>query len=180
MNDNCLVAHAIAKETGQLTYAGKPCRFGHDGERYVADKFCVKCRAEGRTWGQQEHPTEGPLARAQGLWIALQQQHPQRPKHRLWPLFLDSIRDDGPVYQAALDHMNPPQPPKPKEQRGFHEALSAWAEKHGVLAIERKVREAVLAGHYGSAAKLRHEALALMRQGSAQVVRTLAMGSSLA
>ena len=32
-----------AARAGHRTYAGSPCKHGHDGERYVADNKCVHC-----------------------------------------------------------------------------------------------------------------------------------------
>ena len=31
------------KKTGRKKYQGKPCKFGHNGTRYVANRVCVEC-----------------------------------------------------------------------------------------------------------------------------------------
>jgi hypothetical protein len=181
MSHNCILAHSIAKETGQPTYQGKPCRFGHSGKRYTADRFCVQCRLEGRSAAKRdsrpEHP-EGPLAKAQGAWIDIQRQHAPRPAHKLWGLFLDSIRDDPEVYEAAMANMDFPRPPRPKEQRGFQDALTEWARRHGVFELEAKMRTALHAGRTAEASRMRADAMDLMRKGAAQVSRMLAGCSS--
>lgn len=35
-----------AARAGRTTYPGRPCKHGHDGERYVSDGKCVHCGRE--------------------------------------------------------------------------------------------------------------------------------------
>lgn len=39
-------AWIAAKAAGQTRYHGRPCRKGHDGERYVTGAICVHCAAK--------------------------------------------------------------------------------------------------------------------------------------
>jgi hypothetical protein len=75
-------------------------------------------------------------------------------------------------------NIDSPQPPQTKEQRGFHDALTEWARRHGAFELEAKMRQALSAGRTAEASKLRHEAMDLMRRGAAQVNQRLAQCSS--
>jgi hypothetical protein len=47
-----------------------------------------------------------------------------------------------------------------------HEKLVKFAEKSGVMAIERRVRNALNSGNYAEASRLRAQSLGLMRSGA--------------
>jgi hypothetical protein len=120
------------------------------------------------------------LGRALAIYSEIRCANPKLPEIKQWRLFLAAIADDAEMLAAVEKSMVPPQPPRrdAKVEKTFHDRLAHWAEKHGVIAIERKVRNALEAGHYGTANRLRNEALALMRQGSGQVHRALVAASS--
>lgn len=42
-----MTPHSIALELGSKTYQGDPCKKGHIGIRYTADRHCVDCSAKG-------------------------------------------------------------------------------------------------------------------------------------
>jgi hypothetical protein len=77
-----------------------------------------------------------------------------------------------------MANMDFPRPPRPKEQRGFQDALTEWARRHGVFELEAKMRTALHAGRTAEASRMRADAMDLMRKGAAQVSRMLAGCSS--
>ncbi len=41
-----LAARELALQSKEKTYRGKPCLYGHDGERYAVSNSCVECRKQ--------------------------------------------------------------------------------------------------------------------------------------
>jgi len=120
------------------------------------------------------------LGRALQIYSEIRCANRNLSEYEKWKIFLAAISNDAEMLAAVEKSMVPPQPPKRhmRAEKAFHTALSRYAQKHGIFAIEGKVREAVLAGRYGVANKLRNETLALMRQGASRVHHALVMASS--
>jgi hypothetical protein len=179
---SAIAAKQEAIEAGKETYLGKLCyRDGHGSERYVHNSHCVQCAKEGRRYmGGQIRDTNNPLGRAHHIWTELQRKHPETPAYRLWGRFLSSLQDDPETLNAAIENIEPLEPPRrsPQQERIRHARLNDWAEQNGVIALEQKMRQALAAGRTSEASRLRAESLALMRQGAAMVGKTLARCSS--
>jgi hypothetical protein len=69
-----IITRAEAQAQGlQRYYQGKPCKYGHDSERYTSTGICVACTRGRKTWNRKvDEPAFGPFisqlqAQAQGL-----------------------------------------------------------------------------------------------------------------
>lgn len=62
-----------ARETGKLFYyTGKPCRHGHDSQRYVSSSRCVECRRSARDNDtERKKRLDGYYRRRQADWIGI-------------------------------------------------------------------------------------------------------------
>ena len=90
---NATEARAEAIKLELKTYQGKPCKYGHNGQRYVSTSHCVACQCHPR------RPEEeiSPLGKASTAWTDLQRENPHTAPHILWPRFLAAIKDDPAV-----------------------------------------------------------------------------------
>lgn len=53
----------LARQNGDLTYIGRPCKKGHDGRRYTSGQHCVQCAAE-----RDRNPKQPIQAQANSPW----------------------------------------------------------------------------------------------------------------
>jgi hypothetical protein len=112
--------------------------------------------------------------------MVLQRQNPHIPPHALWPRFLAAIKDDPEMYEAALQKIERPQPPKPSpgKDRAFRERLLAAADKAGIMVKEREVRRLLSADKTAKASALRNETMAEMRRLAGRITQELSAVSS--
>jgi hypothetical protein len=118
-----------------------------------------------------EKQPQRALGRALQVYSEIRISNPKLSEYAQWKLFQAAIAHDAGMIEAVEKSMVPPQPPKRtvRAEKAFHDGLTSWAQKHGVIAIEQKVRKALEAGNYGTANRLRNESLSLMRQGASRV-----------
>jgi hypothetical protein len=164
-------ARRKALAAGLRTYQGRECAKCQGTERHVEGSYCVQCYPN-RGGGNgnstyQEKPIRTALGKAIHTWLTMQRESPGTHPYRLWPRFLAGLDEE--TREAAIKAIDAPSPPTISTQKATANRLAAYAETSGVLEIERKVRQALAAGDDRKAASLRNEALALMRQGAAQV-----------
>jgi hypothetical protein len=110
----------------------------------------------------------------------MQREHPNIHPFRLWPKFLASIKNDAEMYDAAIQMIERPQPPKlsPGKERVFHEKLTAAAMRDGIIAKEAEVRRLLGSDQTAQAARLRAEVLMDMRRLAGRITQELAAVSS--